>query len=248
VVDVFQASSLYYQTQYDERVLIGQKKAALGTLATTVGVTDVDNFNVHLQLPDFTGDKVKENLEDLMIKAIELRPDFKAAEARLKQSESLIVQQFSQGQPTISVFGDYTKTNYIHNPTLNGYFAAGALSVNVPLIDFCLNKNLTKQAIWNKEAVGYQKDELELEILNQVISAYTTYKTALKAYESSSEFLKFSQEAYNASLLLYKNGLGTILDVLYAQAGLSNARAQVEGVKAQIAISLANLSFAIGSL
>src|SRR4029079_10748589 len=90
--------------------------------------------------------------------------------------------------------------------------------------------------------------DVENNVIVEVMTSYSNYHTAVERYKYSVDFLKSSEEAYNVAFASYKEGIGTILDVLTTQRALANARAQKIDARTRWAIALANLAFATGTL
>jgi len=60
--------------------------------------------------------------------------------------------------------------------------------------------------------------------VRDVWKAYTDFKTALRKQDSAAKLVTASQNAFDAVLESYKNGLGTYPEIVSAQRNLSSAR------------------------
>ena len=75
-------------------------------------------------------------------------------------------------------------------------------------------------------AVESQQETLtatELNVTQDVWNAWHNYQTAQKSWETSSDLIKSATELKDVALGRYKEGIGTILDVLNAQTQYSTA-------------------------
>ena len=98
--------------------------------------------------------------------------------------------------------------------------------MNVPIFTGWLYENQIASAKENACSALAAWKLTELNVLLDVVTAYNAYTTAVQSVEYSDEYLKYSQEAYDAALLGYRMGANSIVDVLNAQMTLSNARSQ----------------------
>ena len=91
---------------------------------------------------------------------------------------------------------------------------------------------------------------LELQeqiVINQVWNSYYNFTTAVQSLQAADSLVASAQESYNASLARFKSGVGDIVELLNAQATLSQARAEQVQSKTDIFTSYADLVNAIGT-
>jgi outer membrane protein TolC len=91
-------------------------------------------------------------------------------------------------------------------------------------------------------------EALELRTLREVWKAYADVKTAIRKNEFATALLSASQDAYGASLESYRQGLGTLIDLLAAQRDLARARTTVVETRAGLLTASAALAFASGAM
>ena len=89
---------------------------------------------------------------------------------------------------------------------------------------------------------------LQQQIDLQVWSSYYGLSTASQRVRTSRDFLNSAQQAADVAQDRYRNGVGSILDVLTAEAALENARAQEIQARADWFIAVAQLAHDTGSL
>ena len=90
--------------------------------------------------------------------------------------------------------------------------------------------------------------DLTQQIGLQVWSSYYAVQTAKQRITTSRDLLASAQESANVAAARYREGVGTIIDVLTAQSALENARAQEVQSRADYLLALAELAHATGKL
>jgi outer membrane protein TolC len=84
--------------------------------------------------------------------------------------------------------------------------------------------------------------------VRDVWKAYTDFKTALRKQDSAAKLVTASQNAFDAVLESYKNGLGTYPEIVNAQRNLSSARSVSHDTQSAIFTSAAALALSTGDL
>ncbi|MEM7008406.1 MAG: TolC family protein, partial [Thermodesulfobacteriota bacterium] len=84
-------------------------------------------------------------------------------------------------------------------------------------------------------------------VIDDVWASYYEFRTAVQSLEAAEVLLQSSLESYNASLELYQNGVGDIIELLTAQTTLADARAEQVETTTEVFTSYANLINALGT-
>ncbi len=247
-LDVLQAKTDLINIQLNIVDLEGQKKVAYGRLANAIGLPSQSDFQVPEIPQDLPIDVITAGIEQLIDQAKRNRPDLAAAYALHEMRKEEIVIARSSGLPTLSTFVDLQGNNDFNNSNFNTHSLSASLVVSAPLFDGFLYVNRERRAKEFLRGACANLRAVELNITLDVLTSYFTFKTAVQSLKYSDEFLKYSEEAYEAALIMYREGIGTILDLLNAQRALANARAQKIQARTQWAIALSNISFAAGTL
>jgi outer membrane protein TolC len=79
--------------------------------------------------------------------------------------------------------------------------------------------------------------------IRQVWKAYTDVKLAVRRLEVAAALLDASDKSYQATLESYRNGIGTLIDLLAANRELSRARFVDLDTKLQLVTASAALAF-----
>src|SRR5207253_9090894 len=82
----------------------------------------------------------------------------------------------------------------------------------------------------------------------QVWSSYYEVQTAAQRVKTSRDLLKSAAQSVDVVTNRYKAGVGSILDVLTAEAALENARAQEVQARADWFVTMAQFAHDIGAV
>lgn len=221
---------------------------ALGGLATALGVSPETALRIQ-NLPDYFPDTdIGMSVEELMEMAKTNRPDLAAAYAGILQAEMEYNVAVSASLPTLNSDLNFEWSKFLTNSGVDGHEYTAALSLNFPIFSGFLYQNQIKQAGATIRAVQANYDNLESLALLDVVTSYYNFLTAKESLIYSDKYLEFSQEAYDLSLSMYRNGTGSMLDLLAAQSTLADARSQKINNRTAWAVSLFNIAFATGTL
>jgi outer membrane protein len=84
--------------------------------------------------------------------------------------------------------------------------------------------------------------------VREVWKAYTDFKTALRKQDSAAKLVSASQNAFDAVLESYKNGLGTYPEIVSAQRNLASARSVSHDAQSAIFTTATALALSTGDL
>lgn len=248
IVDVLQAKSAYVNIQYQIEQLRGMTRSTLGKLATAMGMPANAQFEVAALPEDLQIEKVNKDIDELIKTAKAERPDLAAAEAYWREQEANVTVAWSEGMPTFTANGIIQDTDNIHHSKLDGRFYSGSILLNVPVFSGFFYVNQTRRAKAIAAAAYAEWKSKEDNALLEVVISYSNFETAVQQVKFADENYFYANKAYEAALANYRFGVNTILDVLVAEAALSNARAQKIQARTFWITSLTNIAYATGTL
>lgn len=204
-------------------------------------------------LPLPTG--LPETVERVIDVALERRPDLAARLATLRAREAEIRRARAAYLPKIGVTGHAggVVTTYRAGPpfathTYEEPLYGATLGVEWTLFDGFERENRLRLAESQASAARADLNALELRMLREVWKAYADVKTALRKHEFATALLSASDDAYGATMESYRQGLGTLIDLLAAQRDLARARTTVVETRAGLLTATAALAFASGAM
>ena len=185
---------------------------------TPVQVAEIDNKT--LAHDPFNG-----KVEALMEEAKRKRADLLASRAQLKGSEASLRALERSDLATISATANVDQSNinpYVFNRSASRSQAVG-ISVSIP---FFTGFSQTYSEMASRKQLEAQRDELdksELGVEQDVWNSWQNYDTAKRSWATSADLMASAKQLKQVALGRYKEGLGTILDVLSAQSQYSSA-------------------------
>jgi outer membrane protein TolC len=123
-----------------------------------------------------------------------------------------------------------------------------ALLLRVPLFSGYSQRYSTLQAQADADRSEADLESLEQQAVFRVWSSYYNLRTAAQRVKTTATLVESASESNEVALGRYKAGVGSILDLLVAQGGLSSARAQQVVARADWFLSLAQLARETGTL
>jgi outer membrane protein len=185
------------------------------------------------------------SLVDAMSQALEQGPEYRVARANQRSAEAFLRARRSVYLPqaTLSAntvtFGDRF---YPHGLTRSSM----TLSVSLPIWDNAQRELAVSRARAARDLAQATREDLERAAESDVTAAYDAYQTARATSDLAAQGLIVAQESYRVQQARYRAGASTILDLLDAQAGLTEAQAEVVQARYAARLALAGLEAILG--
>lgn len=252
--DVLEATAARAQSDYDLQAAIGAEDIARGDLATTMGLPPGTVFQVQsiaeLVTPSVMADSVDQEID----RAFEQRPELMQQVARVRAANASIKQARSTYFPSLSFSGDGGLARaYGQQDLFPGSYAQGevwsvGMQLKWTLFDGTRREHEVEQAQAEKKAAQAEIDALRDQVADEVWTAYSNMKTALRQQQAAAALLTASDQSYEAAHESYGYGVRNLLDVVSAQKALAQARSEDVLARTQLLLQVANLAFRTGDL
>ena len=213
------------------------KEQALVSLRQFLGYDAVPaNFDV---IGDLAYEPLKINVEDLQMKAMRQRPDFRAAELGVTAAQSQIL--LAKANAKVDVNGTYDFTHVSGENT-------ASLFANFELPIF--NRNQGELARTRYALTQAQEQELAAsdQVLFDVANAYEAVKSndeVVQLYTSG--YLKQAQDSRDISEYAYKRGAASLLDFLDAERSYRSVQLAYRQALGSYMTALEQLKEAVGT-
>jgi outer membrane protein len=246
LADVLQA-----ETAYDQAVLArvqaeAAAKIARGTLAVTLGL--VANYPLTLNPEPVPAEvpKLTARMANLMDEAQLQRPDLAAALAQRDAAVANITVARAAGRPSISISAarDLADTTGVTN---QNYSLVG-VNVTVPIFTGFSVGYGVRQAQGALQVSEANAEQIRLNVTQSVWSAYYSLDSANQQVTVTAGLIKTAEKNEEVALGRYQGGVGTIVDVLTAQAAAALARQTRIASELAWQTARAQLAFALGRL
>jgi outer membrane protein len=168
-------------------------------------------------------DPFDSNVIALMEKAKQERYDLTAARANLKSSEAAMTVLKRRGLPSISAAASASTGGSDRRFDFTDQGSQIGVTLSIPIftgLDQMYNETAAGRRL---SAQREQLEQTELNVEQDVWNSWNNYQTAKLAWETSWDFLASATKFKEIALGRYKEGLGTLLDVLSAQSQYASA-------------------------
>jgi outer membrane protein TolC len=250
--DVLEARSATAQAEYDLEAVLGSQEIARGHLATALGTSATVAIRTQpldeIRTPDSIGDTVDQAID----RALQQRPDLMQQVAEVRSANARIQEARAAYYPALSVnampaaqssYGVQQALPWGHTADLTGSLT---LNLSWTVFDGGARKNRVAQAEAESLAAEAQVGTIQDQISDEIWTAYSNLKTALRQRQSALSLLQAASESYAATLESYKYGVRNFLDVTSAQRTLSQARSTDVLARTEVLTAVANLAFETG--
>ena len=245
--DVLQAKTAYAEVKLAVLDTEGQVRTAKGALAVAMGYPANISFDPEIEVPEIPPGGLARTVDQLIEKALASRPDLQAAQALALGSAARVREARSRMLPSLSAAGSIGRVWLKDVP---GYTNStiGALQLQIPVFSgFSRNFDLL-QAKAEAEAARERLRSAEQAVIFQVFSTHSEFLTAAERVKTTDELVASASQSEAVALGRYREGVGSILDLLSAQRVLAVARAEQINARLGWFINLARLAHDIGIL
>lgn len=250
IADVLQARTARSQAQLALESLEGAVHVAQGSLAVAMGISPNASFEPPVLDDSICPDSlqfIEQSVDTLITAATRERPDLQAARAQAGAAAAQVRVARSGLLPTISLNANsgYTQTNI---PNFQGRTYSVGLGFDLPLFTGMARQYNLQSASEQLEAANARSEQTRQQIALQVFTAYYNLQTATERVHTAADLLASATESESVARGRYREGVGSIVDLLIAQTALADARAQDAQARWQWRGALAQLAHDVGVL
>jgi len=246
IADVLQAETLLAQAQLDFETADGNLEVARGALAMAMGLPANARYGLAPVSDSFPVFLVAADVDTLINRALENRPDLAAARVQIEQSQAEVKVARSALLPS-AVLGSTLGRPYSTQQNASGRTFGVTLGVEIPIFNLARPYNVMAARAQVDASIA-RANVLRTEVAQQVYSSYYLLRTATQRTRTADVLLTSALRSEAAARARYRAGVGTILDLVTAQAALASARAQQSQSRWVWSNALAQLSFDVGAL
>jgi len=255
-LDVLEANSNYQKALYQLESAFGDVKTAEGELAKALGFPAGTPLNIMSPQKDVEFKVGEKTVSQLIEEGLDKRPDIAVERASLAAKIAAIKAAKSDLWPTLNAKGNGANDWY-RNFGLSGGLPPGSehnygytagVSVDWPLFEGFDTVSKIKAAEADAKAEFEQLRQKEIGATADIWEKYYNFVTATRKLDFSKAYVESSQGSYNLALEGYKSGLKNIIDLLHAEADLSDARSQLITSRRDLYLAFAQLVHATGTI
>jgi outer membrane protein len=252
--ELLQAQQQTAQLAFDVEATIGLESDARVALVESIGLLPTVPLNVADLGQRSTSEQTNGSVDELIARALSQRPDLVAKLANVHAKQSEIRRVRAEYYPKVAIDAHVSETEldvsiggskYIgdNKPTFGAL-----LTVNVPIFDGFARRHKMEMAEAEFRGAENELAGARDSAVREVWKSYTDFKTALRKQDSAVKLVIASQNAFDAVLESYKNGLSTYPEIVGAQRNLASARSVNHDTQAAIFTTATGLALSAGDL
>lgn len=247
IADVLQARTALAQAQLALQTSEAQLQTARGALALALGVPPTLPYDVTARPADVPVGEVTASVESLIDEALRARPELQAAYASAAAARASVRVARSAALPSLTLtgLGGYTQSSI--GPLTGRSYSIG-LGLQIPLFNGGAREYEIARAQALADAAAAQAQTVRQTVINDVFTTYYSLRTATQQVRTTDDLLASAIASLRAAQARYAGGVGSIIDLLTAQAALATARAEQAQARWVWAQQLATLAHASGAL
>ncbi len=247
IADVLQAKTALSQEQLNFETTEGNLQAARGGLAAALGLPANLPFDLAPLPAAIPVGKISQSVDSVINAALRNRPDLAAARAQAAAAEAQIRVARSAELPSLTLGSNAART-YSKPPTFAGPSYGVTLGLAIPIFNGFSHQYDVAAARAQAEAISALADQTRQQVVTQVFVSYYALQTAERRVATADDLLNSAQQSVQVAAGRYREGVGSIIDLLTAQTALANARAQQVQSRWQWYTTLAQLARDTGVL
>jgi outer membrane protein TolC len=250
--ELLQAQQQTAQTEFDVEATTGAESDARVALVESIGILPT----VPLKVADLgqRSAQTSGSVDELIGRALSQRPDLVAKLANLHAKEDGIRRVRAEYYPKVAIDAHFSETELDVSIAHSDYFGDHRptygvfLTASVPIFDGFGRRHKMEMAEAEMHGAENELAGARDSAVREVWKAYTDFKTALRKQDSAAKLVSASQNAFDAVLESYKNGLSTYPEIVSAQRNLASARSVSHDTQAAIFTTATELALSTGDL
>ena len=244
--DVFRAETAVAQARLAVQQAEGQVAQARGRLAFSAGLPVTTRYTLAPVPAKLEPARLAESVSELVDRAKAGRPDLIAAEATARSLSASARAAAAAGLPSINTTATFADNYFVSRP--DGPNWSVGVAVNIPRFSGYRDTYARRLAEASTERQIAVRDQLSNQVELDVWQGYFNVQTANAALTTAQSLVRTAAQSLEVAEARYKGGVGSLLEVITAQADDVNARVQQITAQVNWYTAFSQLNFALGSL
>ena len=252
--ELLQAQQQSAQSEFDVDATTGVESDARVALVESIGILPTIPLKVADLGQRSPSEQRNGSVDQLIARALSQRPDLVAKLANLHAKEDGIRKVRAEYYPKVAIDAHVSETELDVSIANSPYFGdhrptwGAFLTVSVPIFDGFGRRHKMEMAEAELRGAESELAGARDGAVREVWKAYTDFKTALRKQDSAAKLVSASQNAFDAVLESYKQGLSTFPEIVSAQRNLASARSVSHDTQSAIFTAATALALSTGDL
>ena len=247
IADVLQAQTARSQAELQLETLEGSVLVTRGSLAVAMGLPANTPFDIPDAPAADSAHFIAESVDSLIDVAVRTRPELASARAAAQAAHSQIRVARSAYLPALAITATGQNSGSNNQAFVGNTYTAN-FGVQMPVFSGFSNQYDLASASELYQAAAARAETTKQQIIQQVFTSYYTLRTATQQVSTAHDLLASAVQSELVARERYREGVGSIVDLLVAQSALATARAQDVGARWQWRTALAGLAHDVGVL
>jgi outer membrane protein TolC len=246
--DVLQTRTELAQARFQLETFEGSLLAARGNLAAAMGLPANARFEIPPVAASDSVASIGASVDTLINRAITLRPDLAEARASAASLAAELRVARAAGYPALTLSSTQTYIQTLEGPSTTGRNSAFVLGFQIPIFNGFSRQYDVRTARAQYEAGLAHVASTRQLVTVQVFTSYAALQTAEQRLLAAVDLLTAAVQSADVATGRYREGVGTIVDVLLARSALDQARAEEIQARWEWRTALTQLAHDVGSL
>jgi outer membrane protein TolC len=252
--ELLQAQQQSAQSAFDVEATTGLESDARVALVESIGLLPTVPLNVADLGQRSTAEQTNGSVDELIARALSQRPDLVARLANVRAKQNEIRRVRAEYYPKVAIDAHASVTELDVSIGGSKYFGdnkptfGAFLTASVPIFDGFGRRHKMEMAEAEWRGAENELAGARDSAVREVWKAYTNFKTALRKQESAAKLVAASQNAFDAVLESYKQGLSTFPEIVSAQRNFASARSVSHDTQSAIFTAATALALSTGDL
>jgi outer membrane protein len=248
IADVLQAKTALSQEQLNLETIQGNLQAARGGLAAALGLPANLPFDLAPLQSAIPVGSISQSVDSVINAALRNRPDLAAARAQAAAAAAQIRIARSAELPSLNLGSNAARTYVQPRSGSAGSSYNVTFGLSIPIFNGFSHQYDLAAARAQADAFSALADQTRQQVVTEVFVSYYALQTAEQRVATSDDLLASATQSVQVAAGRYREGVGSIIDLLTAQTALANARAQQVQSRWQWSAALAQLARDTGVL
>lgn len=248
IADELQARTALSQAELALETLDGELSISRGGLAVSIGYPANTTVDIAEVPASDSVQFVAESVDSLIARAVRSRPELAQARAQAAAAAADVRAARSASYPSLVLGSTGGLTGFQNTTGLTQRAYSVNVGVRVPLFSGFSNAYDVATASEQRDAALARLQNTRQQIVLEVFTSYYALQTATRRVITSADLLASATQSETVARARYREGVGSIVDLLIAQSALATARAQDVQARWQWRTSLAQLAHDTGAL
>ena len=255
--EVMRARKSVLEAEYEIEAAVAEVKNTQGDVCVVAGLAANTPLKISETEAPASTKKIRSNADELIKRALQLRPDLAARAAELKASKEATKRAIADFFPTVKLDGQYINSTFAYTANqgnvtgaynkMGGYGYSGFVMASWDIFDGFNRVFKVKQRQEEDKVAAQNLEQTRLNTTRDVWTTYNDNLAAAQRVDSAESFVASAKETFHAVAAAVGTGLTNVTEYTEAESNLAFAESELATAVADYSTSLAAVALAVGT-